>query len=581
MRRGILAEWRPNGFSLRAHLIAYGVAILLPVMVLAGFLQSRSATLERSQLEARLSQVAGNLAENIDRDIDRQLTVLRTLATSQFLAAEDWPSFYAQAKAALEGKGFLVVIDASLRQMLNTRVPFGQQPAVTGDPETAERIYRTKAPDASDLFWSLIDKRPVINVDLPIVRDSKVRYILVFAQNAEDLLPVLHGQKLPSTWRAAIIDRNGVVIASLPQHASEVGKPAKDVLAVLGEARSARSEVTGADGGLIRVLERSQIAGWIAAVSVPLSEVEAPLRRTSLLWGAVAAFAALLTGTLGWLLASNMTRAMGRATNAARALGAAQPVAVAKSSLAEVNDVVAAMERASTALSQRDEHQRLLLNELSHRVKNVLAVVQAIAMRTLDGRRPMPEARSIFYARLGALARAHDMLNQTEWKGARIRDIVAAELAPFASRAQAGGPDLVLSEHWVQTFALVLHELATNAAKYGSLSSDAGRVSISWSVTGTGDAAQFRFAWREEGGPPVGTPHRKGFGSAILERAIPSDLDVRPRFAFEPSGLLYEIEAPLRLVVRAAEPQAEQPAATATAKQAANVPLRELASEKT
>jgi two-component sensor histidine kinase len=579
MHRSILAEWRPNGFTLRAHLIAYGLAILLPVMVLAAFLQSRSAALERSHLEARLRQVAGNLAEDIDRDIERQLTVLRTLATSQFLAAEDWRSFYEQAKAALDGSGFVVVIDASLRQMLNTRVPFGQQPAVTGDPETAERIYRTKRPDVSDLFWSLIDKRAVFNVDLPILRDGKVRYILIFAQDAEHLLPVLHGQKLPSTWRAGIIDRKGVVLAGSPRHESEVGKAA-DVLNALGAADSAMGEVAGTDGSLIRVLERSRIAGWIAAVSVPLAEVETPLRRTSLLWGLVAAFAVLLAAALGWLFARNMTRAMGGATDAARALGAAQPVVATKSSLTELNDVVAAMEGASAALLLRDQHQRLLLSELNHRVKNVLAVVQAIAMRTLDGRRAMPEARNVFYARLGALARAHDVLNRTEWKGALIKDVVAAELAPFATRAQIGGPDLVLSEHWVQTFALVLHELATNAAKHGSLSSAVGQVAVSWSVSGSGGDAQFRFIWQESGGPAVVAPVRKGFGGAILERAIPADSGVRPKLEFAPAGLRYEIEVPLQSVARASELHADRPAAATGAAPAAAGPLAEFAGEE-
>src|SRR5690242_12283993 len=115
-------------YSLRTHLIVFAAGILIPAIILAGVLLGRSAALERAQLEARLIQVAEDLANDIDRDIARDFTLLHTLARMPSLASEDWQSFYAQAKAALQDKAYVVLIDSSMRQLVNTYAPYGSQP---------------------------------------------------------------------------------------------------------------------------------------------------------------------------------------------------------------------------------------------------------------------------------------------------------------------------------------------------------------------------------------------------------------------------------------------------------------------
>lgn len=192
-----------------------------------------------------------------------------------------------------------------------------------------------------------------------------------------------------------------------------------------------------------------------------------------------------------------------------------------------------------------EEQQRLLLSELSHRVKNVLAVVQAMATRTLSGGRSLSEASDVLIKRLHALSRAHDMLTTRDWQGAPLRAIVLGEFTPFAGRARVQGPDLMIGPRMAQTLALVLHELATNAVKYGALSNAEGQVIVNWSVEGEGDEARFKFEWREVGGPPVGPPQRRGFGTALLNMAISSAPDSPSPVRFEPQGLVYSIDVPL------------------------------------
>ena len=149
-----------NAYSVRSLLIAFGLSLVLPLVILLAILLYRSAASERVELERRLLQVASNLAGIIDRDFDRSIALLQTLATSPAVTNEDWPRFYDQAKAALTGRAYLVLVDAAGRQIINTYVPYGEAPAFTGDPETVKRIVESKGPVVSGLFVSLVVKSP-------------------------------------------------------------------------------------------------------------------------------------------------------------------------------------------------------------------------------------------------------------------------------------------------------------------------------------------------------------------------------------------------------------------------------------
>jgi two-component sensor histidine kinase len=132
-----------------------------------------------------------------------------------------------------------------------------------------------------------------------------------------------------------------------------------------------------------------------------------------------------------------------------------------------------------------------------------------------------------------------------QWEGAELADIVNSEMKPYAERVLAHGPSLVLSAKAAQNFALAIHELATNAAKYGSLSTPAGRVYISWSITRTNGIGQFSFRWEERGGPVVSAPGQKGFGSTVLEQVMAEYFDAPPRIDFASGGVSYELSGSL------------------------------------
>jgi PAS domain S-box-containing protein len=194
------------------------------------------------------------------------------------------------------------------------------------------------------------------------------------------------------------------------------------------------------------------------------------------------------------------------------------------------------------------ESQKTLINELNHRVKNMLATVQSIAMQT---QRSTPDAfAERFEQRLMALSRAHDLLTGSQWTGVRLRELLKQALSPFAGDADPSirmdGPDRMLSARAALALAMVIHELATNASKYGALSIPSGRVDVSWSLELRNDAEWLCLNWTEKDGPAVEESRRRGFGSRLIERSIGKDLGGRSELRFAPSGAQCMLAFPLR-----------------------------------
>jgi two-component sensor histidine kinase len=194
---------------------------------------------------------------------------------------------------------------------------------------------------------------------------------------------------------------------------------------------------------------------------------------------------------------------------------------------------------------QAEERQRLLAAELDHRVKNTLATVQALASLTLRSSESPEAFKKTFEARLQAMASGHNLLARGGWEGASLREIVREMLAPYAdaagARILASGPNVRLVPAAATTLSMALHELATNAAKHGALSTAAGRVALDWRTDG--GAVELR--WMESAGPPVQPPTRRGFGSTLIEQSIVSSLGGEARFDFAPTGFVCTIRLPL------------------------------------
>ena len=194
---------------------------------------------------------------------------------------------------------------------------------------------------------------------------------------------------------------------------------------------------------------------------------------------------------------------------------------------------------------QREERIRALMRELAHRSKNLLAVVEAIARQTASGSASVVDYVGRLSARIRGLSHTHDLIADEDWKGARLDDLAARQLAPFIDqdphRINYSGPPVVLNPVAAQNIGLAFHELGTNALKYGALSNPHGQVHLSWQIT----TDQLVITWREEGGPPSTALTRKGFGYAVLARLAPDALQGQSSLAFEPNGFSLQMRLPL------------------------------------
>jgi PAS domain S-box-containing protein len=192
--------------------------------------------------------------------------------------------------------------------------------------------------------------------------------------------------------------------------------------------------------------------------------------------------------------------------------------------------------------------QETLTHELAHRIKNTLAMVQAIVHQSLKNAPTIDAARVAIGDRLQALGNAHDLLTSTSWLNAPMSLVVEKALAPHVGAKQriaSGGPDIQVGARAALSMSMALHELATNAANYGSLSIDSGRVDLSWSVAATERGAEFHMIWREIGGPNVPSPSRQGFGSRLVGGNFASDFGGMCELKYEPDGVVWTFTAPL------------------------------------
>ncbi|RYI99524.1 MAG: sensor histidine kinase, partial [Acetobacteraceae bacterium] len=388
----------------------------------------------------------------------------------------------------------------------------------------------------------------------PDAAARRVTAVIGFALPPSSFARVLAEQGIPAGpgWTGAITDRAGRIVARSRNDGRLTGQPMRpemqDRIAANREGVLLASTTREGVPAMVAFTHAAN-SGFIAVRTIPDAEFQGPLRA--------ALFRIIGFGTLVTALALGLALLVARRTVAAfqsltRLVEGQGPPdrSGLRTGLRDADELAAAFAFALEERSRSERHRRLVVAELNHRVKNVLATVQAVAAQTLRGH-PGGDSAQIgadLDGRLRALARAHDMLTAISWEDAALQDVVQAALAPWrgddtaAARIDLSGltalaPSQPLSPAQAQTLALALHELATNALKYGALSTPQGRVTVECRMGPEGEVA---LDWVEAGGPPVaGPPTRRGFGMRLLERALARDLGAGAgvELRFEPGGV--------------------------------------------
>jgi len=248
------------------------------------------------------------------------------------------------------------------------------------------------------------------------------------------------------------------------------------------------------------------------------------------LWPAV--FSIVISGITAWYLFLPPRGSFEVSSHAAVALLAFFTIAFL------IVVVVGSLHAAIRKILAQERQTNLLAKELQHRTSNLLTVIQSIAQRSLAGDGSLARGREIFESRLQALARTHRQLTSSRMDAVSLDDIIRSELSAFPSQTTIEGDEIFLDYQQAQKFSLAVHELTTNALKYGALSSPTGGVRIAWSVSNNGLGRDLKFRWEEHGGPRVTMPTREGFGSSLLKAAFE-----RTRMDYAPDGFCCEIDA--------------------------------------
>jgi two-component sensor histidine kinase len=522
------------------------IALAVPLLVLLGMEAARLTTTERARLFDETRRTAERIAADLDQTLNGYIAVLESLATTPALAEDDFATVYRQAEAALKSRGLYAFLrDMSGQQLFNTRVPYGTPlPRSTGFDE---EILSSQRPFVSDVVIGDVAKKAVMAVSVPVQRDGKIRYILSLSLEPSLMKELLDRQKLPPDWRGTIADRKGVVIARTRLHEEFVGKPLSKE--TRGEATDNSASGKDLEGRVVKWgTAPSRVAEWVVYVSVPAELVDAAAREALLSYVLiVAAFTCVgLAGAVG--VARVITKPLNMAERAAKALGEGRAVEFQPTLISEANAIGTALEEAAHLREQAEQQILLLMREVNHRSKNMLAVVQAIA-RQMPSSDPKQFVRQ-FSDRIVGLAASQDLLIESNWQGVRVADLVRSQLSLFreliGTRIEISGPPVRLQPPAAQAIGMALHELATNASKYGALSDGNGRVIVSWRLQGSGEEREFLLDWKEEDGPPVTPPERRGFGYTIMVAMVEKSLDATVEVDYAPTGMSWKVRAPAR-----------------------------------
>jgi two-component sensor histidine kinase len=413
----------------------------------------------------------------------------------------------------------------------------------------------------SNLIFGAAAGQPIVAIDMPVIVDGEL-HDLAYIQTPRAFASLFAAQSVPPTWTASIVDRKFSLVAR-----------SRDPDRFLGRKASAHTQAAMARSNegvvLSRTLDgiptlsafsRSPTSGWAFIVGVPRAE----LNRAN--WASVGllSVASLVLLALGVGVSAAFSRDISVAVRGlaadARSVAAGEQIAAGKDSLREIAEVRLALHDAAAQLREREaeeqrarQRQRLMINELNHRVKNTLSTVQSLARQSL-GRPSDTPGLTAFTERLMALARAHDLLTKSVWEGADLQDILHQTLEPYEDRTVLAGPSVALTPNAALALSMVFHELATNAVKYGALSTPDGAVTVVWHVDPTA-LNRVTLHWEERGGPTVATPSRSGFGSRLIAASLKSDLGGEARFDYRPSGLVCVLTLSLPR-----PPEAETPA---------------------
>lgn len=537
---------------MRLKLVAVAVAALAPVVAMLAYNEVALRHQRNEEVRASAAQAARQASSEVERIVEGLHALLVSVSAMPSVRHLDVQACNEALKSVAESIPnirtiFVVGLDG--RPVCGSMAfPDG---VVFSDRDYFKQTLETKDFSVGTYTQSRLSDRPVLPLAMPLLEGESIKALIVSGIRLDWLQNRITERGVAPGNAVTIADGKGTIVARVPLPEQFVGTVIPDEYQHLIHAEQPDViEVTSQDG-TVRILGYRPIAlpSSPLYVSAGFSKPEAfaPINRATLMntlaiiGGALFAFLAAIFIGNRFILApiSRIAEVMEKWRNG-------QTTARTGMTGPDELDVVGAtFDRLLDELDERrrqneraEEERTLLVREMAHRVKNGFALVQAIARQTFS--RANPESYHAFAERLAALAGTYELILSGEGSAAPIRETISAALrAHIASqeRIRLDGPDVVLPADIALPLSLVLHELATNATKYGSLGSEQGTVAIAWKH----DDGRVRLVWTEAGGPPVSKPTKRGFGSVLIERAFSSKAQAQSRSDYRPEGLVFEV----------------------------------------
>jgi len=480
----------------------------LPLIVFAAGIVYNNYEQDRSDATQRVLETVRSIRLVLDSEVQRMTGGLQVLALTNSLRNGDFDSFRRIAGGFLDqygNDGVVLVADRAGRQLFSSVTTDATSLPPRNNLDMVEKVFATKRPYYSNVFTGAVKKRLIVTVEVPVIRDGEVIYDISFSPPIEIFQAMIEQQRPSKDWTISIFDGEGINFARVPNPQETVGKRASPVLydAVFHDTEATLPTVSLEGVELITSFARSSLTGWTVAAGIAESSLVGPLWRNL-----------AIASVIGGLLLM---------------VGLAFAV------------------RMATTIARGEMLQDLLVEELNHRVKNTLAILQSIAAQTFRSA-SRPE-REKFEGRLRALAEAHNLLSTEKWQGSDLQDVIDRVLQPYLlnapERVRMFGPKVPLAPRLAVVLSMILHEIATNAAKYGALSNDSGTVSLDWEILEEDAGRNLRLIWTEAGGPPVSAPVQRGFGSRLIERSARDQLGGEATVDFLPRGVVYTLTVAL------------------------------------
>ncbi|WP_309085208.1 HWE histidine kinase domain-containing protein [Chelativorans sp.] len=553
--------WRPRNLTITQRLLALTALAMLPAAAVVVFYIVSLHQQRERELHA-LAQQYGQLASlEMARILSGADGVLQALSRSERVRSLDPAGcgpYLAEIHEALPQFLGLAAADAAGRVRCAS-TPFPAPMSIADRPYFA-MVSETGRFTVGELTSAKSGEARFLPLALPIFGPGGERAgVVVAALDLDWLGKRLRERHLIEGSSLTIADRNGVIIAREPLPESFVGTRIPDPFLHLVQSDRPGSVMVESQDGTRRVLgyypPRYSGTGLYVSYGLSTEAAFSAVTQSTYRSVAIALAGAAAVFFIAWIVGERLFRrpirrlletifAWRQGQDSARTgiTADGSELSVLANAIDQYMDELVA-DRA--ARRRAEEHRTLLVRELDHRVKNILATVQAVAAQSFRGARAEPGLKT-FSGRLAAMADTHAMLMSDHWASAELRRTVQVAVKPFEStqhpRITMQGAPLVIHARAALALSMAVHELCTNAIKYGALSSDEGRVSIDWSLSPGPEGDIFTLLWAERGGPPVEPPKRAGFGSRMIERALASELSAKVDLDFQPAGLVCRME---------------------------------------